>query len=98
MWQLKHPHIAVRMENWHWKNDYFGKVHQYLIKFNITLRYLSRRNKNRHSHENLYLNVFSGFILEKATAPHSSTLAWKIPWTEEPGRLQSIGSLRVRHN
>ena len=31
-------------------------------------------------------------------APHSSTLAWKIPWTEEPGRVQSIGSLRVRHN
>ena len=31
-------------------------------------------------------------------APHSSTLAWKIPWTEETGRLQSMGSLRVRHN
>ena len=33
--------------------------------------------------------------LEKAMAPHSSTLAWKISWTEEPGRLQSMGSLRV---
>ena len=32
---------------------------------------------------------------EKAMAPHSSTLAWKIQWTEEPGRLQSMGSLRV---
>ena len=32
---------------------------------------------------------------EKAMAPHSSTLAWKIPWTEEPGRLQSMGSLIV---
>ena len=31
-------------------------------------------------------------------APHSSTLAWKIPWTEEPGELQSMGSLRVGHN
>ena len=31
-------------------------------------------------------------------APHSSTLAWKIPWTEEPGRLQTTGSLRVRHD
>ena len=31
-------------------------------------------------------------------APHSSTLAWKIPWTEEPGRLQSMGSLRVRQD
>ena len=31
-------------------------------------------------------------------APHSSTLAWKIPWTEAPGRLRSMGSLRVRHD
>ena len=38
------------------------------------------------------------YTSEKAMAPHSSTLAWKIPWTEEPGRLQSMGSLRVGHN
>ena len=37
-------------------------------------------------------------LLEKAMALHSSTLAWKIPWTEEPGRLQSMGSLRVGHD
>ena len=36
--------------------------------------------------------------LEKAMAPHSSTLAWKIPWMEKPGRLQSMGSLRVGHD
>ena len=36
-------------------------------------------------------------IAEKAMAPHSSTLAWKIPWTEELGGLQSMGSLRVGH-
>ena len=36
--------------------------------------------------------------LEKAMAPHSSTLAWKIPWTEEPGRLQSMGLQRVGHD
>ena len=35
---------------------------------------------------------------EKAMAPHSSTLAWKIPWTGEPGKLQSIGSRTVRHD
>ena len=40
----------------------------------------------------------SNLILEKAMAPHSSTLAWKIPWTEEPGRLQSMRSLRVGHD
>ena len=44
-----------------------------------------------HSYEALRV------INEKAMAPHSSTLAWKIPWMEEPGRLQSMGSLRVRH-
>ena len=38
------------------------------------------------------------WCLEKAMAPHSSTLAWKIPWMEEPGVLQSMGSLRVRHD
>ena len=36
--------------------------------------------------------------LENEMATHSSTLAWKIPWMEEPGRLQSMGSQRVRHN
>ena len=35
---------------------------------------------------------------EKAMAPHSSTLAWEIPWMEEPGRLQSMGSRRVGHD
>ena len=38
------------------------------------------------------------YSLEKAMAPHSSTLAWKIPWTEEPGRLQTMGSRRVGHD
>ena len=38
------------------------------------------------------------FGSEKAMAPHSSTLAWKIPWTEEPGRLQSMVSLRVEQD
>ena len=36
--------------------------------------------------------------LEKEMATHSSTLAWKIPWMEEPGRLQSMGLQRVRHD
>ena len=44
----------------------------------------------------IYLAVLG--LLEKAMAIHSSTLAWKIPWTEEPGGLQSMGSLRAGHN
>ena len=53
----------------------------------------------------IFTKLFSDFnvqlelrITEKAMVPHSSTLAWKIPWKEEPGRLQSMGSLRVGHN
>ena len=40
----------------------------------------------------------SGSSLEKEKATHSSTLAWKISWTEEPGRLKSMGSHRVSHD
>ena len=45
----------------------------------------------------VFQGIFILFSLEKALAPHSSTLAWKILWMEEPGRLLSVGSLRVRH-
>ena len=45
-----------------------------------------------------HLRCWLNIQMEKAMAPHSSTLAWKIPWTEEPGRLQSMGSLRVRQD
>ena len=44
------------------------------------------------------LNEICSWPSEKAMAPHSSTLAWKIPWMEEPGRLQFMGSLRVGHD
>ena len=53
-----------------------------------------------HSEIGLLLPSFTfkdscGYMSEKAMATHSSTLAWKIPWMEEPGGLQSMGSLRV---
>ena len=54
----------------------------------ILWHYLSRLH--------IYALVYD--ILGKAMAPHSSTLAWKIPWMEEPGRLRSMWSLRVRHD
>ena len=47
---------------------------------------------------NTFLCYVANRSLEKAMALYSSTLAWKIPWAEEPGRLQSMGSLRVGHN
>ena len=50
-----------------------------------------QRNKTK------YL-CFTHYVPEKAVAPHSSTLAWKTPWTEEPGGLQSMASRRVGHD
>ena len=46
----------------------------------------------------LFFGIYLVLLSEKTMAPHSSTLAWKIPWMEEPGGLQSRGSLRVGHN
>ena len=46
----------------------------------------------------LIINGNYSYESEKAMAPHSSPLAWKIPWMEEPGRLQSMGSLGVGHD
>ena len=65
-----------------------------------TCTYLPAMTPNHHyqgSSANLNWKTL-GHWLEKAMAPHSSTLAWKIPWMEEPGRLQSMGSLRIRYD
>ena len=48
--------------------------------------------------ETLVLSLGWEDLLEKEMATHSSTLAWEIPWTEEPSGLQSTGSQRVEHN
>ena len=48
--------------------------------------------------ETLHFEAGTADLTEKAMPLHSSTLAWKIPWMEEPGGLQSMGSLRVGHN
>ena len=48
--------------------------------------------------QSCFVDSSSPTLLEKAMATHSSTLAWKIPWMEEPGRLQSMGSIRVGHD
>ena len=45
-----------------------------------------------------YISLVPILYSEKAMAPHSSNFAWKIPWAEKPGRLQSMGSPRVRHD
>jgi len=68
------------------------KLESRYARRNINLRYADDTTLLAESTEEL-----EG-LLEKAMATHSSTLAWKIPWTEEPGRLQSMGLLRVGHD
>ena len=59
------------------------------------MSYIYVKIQNNSWHMVLIINGNYFYESEKKMAPHSSTLAWKIPWTEEPGRLQSMGSLGV---
>ena len=85
----------------------FAELTVNLIKnFGIYIPHICIISVFKHTHTymqkyqqaKVIFNVIPIFLTEKAVAPHSSTLAWKIPWMEEPGRLQSMGSLRVRHD
>ena len=66
--------------------------------------YLPKRKGRICPYKDLSTNITAALFFnspklgKKAVAPHSSTLAWKISWMEEPGRLQSMGSRRVRHD
>ena len=65
--------------------------------------YRCKKKKNHVNHKLAVASIdklvlLSVYCIAKAMAPHSSTLAWQIPWTEEPGGLQSMGSLRVGHD
>ena len=72
------------------KEDLKQFSYKYLLKF-----YYNLVGKGRGPcRANQKLIFWLQLLLEKAMAPHSSTLAWKIPWTEEPGGLQSMGSQR----
>ena len=70
----------------------------FILTNSVSLIYLYCLGVWKGQRSNTDLRKRYGVLAEKAMAPDSSTLAWKIPWTEEPGRLQSIGSLRVGHD
>ena len=72
---------------------------------NAEFQRLARRHKKaflsnpcKEIEENKRMGKTRDLFTQKAVAPHSSTLAWKIPWMEEPGRLKSMKSLRVGHD
>ena len=64
---------------------------------NVEFQRIARRDKKAFL-SNQCKEIEENNRMGKTMAPHSSTLAWKIPWTEEPGSLPSMGSLRVRHD
>ena len=82
----------------------FSKVAGYKINTQKSLEFLYTNNEKseREIKESIPFTIATKRIkylgINFALAPHSSTLAWKLPWTEEPGGLQSMGSLRVGHD
>ena len=93
MVQFSYPYMTtgktIALTRW----TFDGKV--MFLLFNNTLSRLVITSLKRSKHLNFAVAIT---VPEKAMAPHSSTLAWKIPWMEEPGGLQSMGSLRVGHD
>ena len=86
--------LATNIQDW-FKIDCFD-----VLAIQGTLKSLFQHQSSKASilqHSAFFIVWFSQ-LLEKEMAPHSSILAWKIPWMEEPGRLQSMGSQRVGHD
>ena len=81
-----------------------GEKERY-TRLNAEFQRIARREKKaflsdqcKETEENKTMGKNRALFMEKALATQSSTLAWKLPWTQEPGRLQSMGSLGVRHD
>ena len=87
------------------KQDRFSFVYVFKMFFSIrkilksSFHFVFNRVKHLPAMQETWVQSLSQEDpLEKEMATHSSTLAWKIPWTEKPDRLQSVGSQRVRHD
>ena len=99
---LSEDALQIAVKRWEAKGK--GEKERY-THFNAEFQRRARRDKKdflsnqcKEIEENNRMRKTRDLFMEKAMAPHSSTLAWKIPWMEEPGRLQSMKSLRVGHD
>ena len=79
--------MKLTRHNSKYGDNIFNEIHRNILS-SAELCYCDRNKEMKPSR----------VLSEKVMAPHSSTLAWKIPWTEEPGGLQSMGSHRVGHD
>ena len=75
-----------------------GKGPGAILNFKTFLYFINRLLAGSRTRPSDFTFTFPFHALEKEMATHSSTLAWKIPWTKEPGRLQSMGSQRDGHD
>ena len=83
----------------HWQVDSLPLCHLGSPKLGNTKKTVTQTVKRLPTMQETRFQSLAGEDpLEKEMAPHSNTLAWKIPWTETPGRLQSMGSQRVGHD
>ena len=101
--QLSHPYMTTGKTMAFTRRTFVGKVMSLL--FNMLSRLVTKASLVAQMvkrlpavRETRVLSLGWDEPLEKEMATHSSTLAWKVPWTEEPGMLQSMGSQRVGHN
>ena len=76
----------------------FSQSHPFFNEYEWIILTIKAYETKIGRRSNFYFETGTEVMWEKAMAPHSSTLAWKIPWTEEPDRLQSMGSIQVIHN
>ena len=90
-WEYKIPPWKTSLE--------IAKMLNVYLLYNpaIPLYNLPQGNTNMCTHKDSYMNI-DRYLVVIIMATHSSTLAWQIPWMENPGRLQSMGSLGVGHN
>ena len=91
--------VLLKQSSWHGNAEHFScnSSERMQLGLFLSLEFCYRESQGLSK----VVSIFSLMLrhgMEKAMAPDSSTLAWKIPWTEEPGGLQSMGSLRVGHD
>ena len=107
-WSAKHPSALLmvkplkrqpqNLKGWHRTLEPREEKLSLYLLMKQGLRWTQDLCKGGQPSTTFWLCCQLPLLLEKAMASHSSTLAWKIPWMEEPGRLQSMGSLRVGHD
>ena len=71
---------------------------EFNYKFSVEASMVAQMVKNLPAMQETWVRSLGWDLLEKGMATHSSILAWRIPWTEEPAGLQSVGSQRVGHD